>query len=98
MVDSAHTSATDAGTIQSYADGDIALHATPVETWSATVNVDASSAAFGTYEPGSTGVFTIPNNGHIFIPGGNYSQRVLGFSSSDLASVKLTLQATQGSL
>ncbi len=99
-VDSNHTSATDAATIQSYADGDLGLYAVPVETWAATVNVDAASAAFGSYDPGSTGVFTIASgaSGHIFIPAGNYAQRVLGFQQDTVATVKLILQAKQGSL
>lgn len=97
-VDTGHTSATDTTTIQGYADGDLGLYAKPVEVWHATVNVSAASSAFGSYDPGSIGVFTIPPNGHIFIPSGSYSQRILGFTQGDLATVKLTLQATQGSL
>lgn len=98
MVDTGHSSATDATTIQGYADGDLGLYASPVEVWHATVNVSAASSAFGSYDPGSIGVFTIPPNGHIFLPGGSYAQRILGFTQGDLATVKLTLQATQGAL
>lgn len=100
-VDTTHSSAVDAGTIQSYADGDLGLFAVPVETWTAVVNVDAASSAFGTYDPGSTGIFTISTGatgGHIFIPAGNYIQRILGFQQNDVATVKLVLQANQGSL
>lgn len=98
MVDGGHTSATDAGTIQGYANGDIGLYAVPVETWTTVVSVDASSAAFGSYDPGSIGVFNISQHGHIFIPDGNYSQRILGFSQGSVDTVKLLLQAKQGSL
>lgn len=98
MVDGGHTSATDSTTIQGYADGDLGLYSVPVETWTTVVNVDASSSAFGSYDPGSIGVFTISQGGHIFIPDGNYSQRILGFSQNDVATVKLLLQAKQGSL
>lgn len=97
-VDTGHTSATDLTTIQGYADGDLGLFAKPVEVWHATVNVLAASAAFGSYDPGSIGVFNIPQNGHSFIPAGSYAQRILGFTQSDVATVKLLLQATQGSL
>lgn len=97
-VDGNHSSAIDAGTIQSYSDGDLSLYSVPVETWTTVVNVDASSSAFGSYDPGSIGVFTISQGGHIFIPDGNYSQRILGFAQDTVATVKLVLQAKQGSL
>lgn len=98
-VDTTHTSATDAATIQGYADSDLVLYASPVEIWTAIVAVDASSSAFGTYNPGSIAVFNM--QGHGFIPDGTYSQRILGFSNSSvgpITSVKLILQAVQGAV
>lgn len=96
MVDTGHTDVSDATTMQGWADGDLALYQTTVETWTALVRLD-QYPDFSSYDPGTFASFVI--SGHFWQPDGTYQQRILGWSQGPTHSdLELVLQVEQGGI
>ncbi len=80
MVDNGHTSASEQSTLDSWARAGVALYGTQPEQWQAVVRADAAPE-WGSYNPGHFADYNV--QGHHWLPGGVYSYRILGVSSSN---------------
>ncbi len=102
-VNSDHTSATVAATLNGYARADLKAFAAPTETWKCSVQIDGLSSrgvtvspGLGTWALGDAPVFGI--SGHPWIPDGQYRRRILGYDNDKETSVSLQLQSTMEAL
>jgi hypothetical protein len=92
-VDTSHQSVDIFATLQAYATEAVRFYKRPVETWDGEVITDVSPIV-GTYKPGDSALFNTQN--HVWIPPGQYQQRILGWSSAGPGRLRLNLQALQG--
>jgi hypothetical protein len=79
FVDSAHTSASDTTTLNSWARANVAQFGRKMEQWKPKILLD-SEPRFGTYVPGHFGSYVV--NDHPWVPDGMYTSRILGVSSA----------------
>lgn len=93
-IDTSHSSVIDNTVLNGYATADIGLYKSPVEMWTCIVRA-AEQPNFGTFNPGTYATFNVI--GHRWVPDGQYTQRILGFTQGqNTGEVKLILQAIQG--
>lgn len=92
-VDTSHQSVDIFATLQAYATEAVRFYKRPVETWDGEVITDVSPIV-GTYKPGDSALFNTQT--HVWIPPGQYQQRILGWSSAGPGRLRLNLQALQG--
>lgn len=90
----AHSSATEAATVQAYAVSLAALRARPVEAWTVTVRTDAELRP-GTYAVGD--YFTVPVEGDPYLPDGDHVARCLSIGGNG-RHLTLTMEPAAGGL
>lgn len=85
-VDTTHASASEATTLNQWASGDIDAYGKPVETW--TINVWADdNPRLGEYRVGDTGQIGV--HGHLLIPDGFFTRRIINMSGDETGKVSL---------
>jgi hypothetical protein len=79
FVDSAHSSASETTTLNSWAQADITQFGRKLEQWKPRILLDAVPKV-GTYIPGHFASYAVTD--HAWIPDGTYTSRILGMSSA----------------
>lgn len=92
MVSSTDT-VSDPATLRGHARADLALSATPVETWTVKVARDATPHV-GRYRPGDWCV--VRTRDHVYVPDGDHRMRITGISSDGAQFVSLSMAPKLG--
>jgi hypothetical protein len=74
--DNSHSDVVLQATLQEWADGQQQLNGIGVTTYAITVKMDDPDTPFGSFDPGSPGIYNV--RGHAWLPDGELQQRIIG--------------------